>query len=140
MIIIYMDFYKNIIKKALIIFFILTLFISVIIILSKDEYPQTVNPCPDHWVYDSNQCKNVHNIGTIDSITIGSQTYNCKSEPSDKPFSDPWWNDRNGTRKRNWAQNCNQPWTGVWPAAYGNYVNRGDQYDPYNPFKNNKNR
>ena len=144
-----MEFYKTFIKNALIIFLIVVLFISVIMLLSKDEYPQIVNPCPDHWVYQDGSCNNIHNIGIIDQAKWNNYVgmIDCKSEgtgnsvvPGALPnFSNNWWNKHNGGRKKRWAMRCKQPWTGVWPSAYGNYKLRGDQYGPYNPFKKNKN-
>ena len=142
-----MEFYKTVIKNALIIFLIVVLFTSVIMLLSKDQYPQVVNPCPDHWVYEAstNTCNNVHNIGEKKQITMGNYNYSCmvegetgNSELNGKPFSDPLWNRKNGKLKRTWAQRCKQPWTGVWPSAYDDNTERGDQYGSYNPFKKNK--
>ena len=141
-----MEFYKTVIKNALIIFLIVVLFTSVIMLLSSDQYPQVVNPCPDHWVYQDGSCNNIHDIGPEKSITIGNYSYSCKVEgetgnpdATGKPFSDPWWNSNSGNAKRIWAQRCKQPWTGVWPSAYDDNTERGDQYGPYNPFKKNKN-
>ena len=111
-----MEFYKNVIKNALIIFLIAILFISVIIVLSKDQYPQIVTPCPDHWVYKDGSCNNVHNIGPETSIKIGNYYYSCMVEgdtdnpdATGKPFSDPWWNSNSGNANRIWAQRCKQP-------------------------------
>ena len=144
-----MEFYKTVIKNALIIFLIVVLFTSIVMLLHKDQYPVIVNPCPDHWVYEDNNktCNNVHNIGRRSQIKLGRHTYSCKTEGvssnpivnGKKPFSHPWWNWRNGVRKKVWARRCKQPWTGVWPSAYGNNALRGNQYNPYNPFKRNRN-